>query len=359
MIQQFNNYIQQLYTQLSIPDMSKIPWKFSLLNSSFFASVSSNHSIHVPFTKYKQVIICDVRDFYQQHQDNAQIYLYEHLQKFPFDHKWNVFAHVYAKKQWVVYVKPHAQINDPFVLNLDNACTENVTIIIAQGSQVTIHEHMFAKRGKRIKNVEVIIEQGANLIFIGEYNDTHEMHAYLQYRFFVYDNAQLSCNFALVGGKTTMINIDVQLCAEGAQADIKGLYVVDDNRQFIVSTRQRHTYKNTISNVVMKGIVTDTAHAVYYGTIAISKNAPRTEAYQENKNIVLSKCTKVFSQPNLEIQTDDVRCKHGSAIGKFDADQLLYLQSRGLSLKLSRQLLLKAFIADVNHPLITSITMPQ
>lgn len=347
MITAYKQLLEQQYKQLKIPDLTQIPWKFALFPADFFET-PQDATYKVNYNEQK-LIVRDSVTFFEEFPEIAQKYIYTLLEKFELKNLWSIHAHIFAQKRLVVYVAVGAEIEDPFIIPLQNAAIEHITIIIGKNAHAIMNEKMFAIQQKRIKNIDIILEENATLTFIVQYDDITN-NAFLQYRFFLYRNAQLTSNFALRGGKMSLVLIDVYLCALGAQADIKGYYQLNNEQQLIVVTGQHHFYKQTISNIIMKGVLTDAAHAVYYGTIAIAKNAIQVQAYQENKNIVLSGQAKVLSQPNLEIQTDDVRCKHATAIGRFDADQLIYMQTRGISEELSQKLLLKAFIADVVHP---------
>ena len=99
--------------------------------------------------------------------------------------------------------------------------------------------------------------------------------------------------------------------------------------------------------MVIKGALHDNAFAHYQGNICIEKNASGSYASQENKNILLSNAARVVSVPNLEVLNNEVKCFHGSAIGRFDEEQLFYAACRGIDEKAAEKILLKAFFTDV------------
>ena len=166
------------------------------------------------------------------------------------------------------------------------------------------------------------------------------------FRFYIERNAVAVIEI-LIMHVTIDIVIDCILQGEGADVCIKGVYVVNASHKVTVSTLQHHITTHTRSNLVMKGIVRDNAQAHYQGTIRVEKEAQGTHALQENKNILLSNGARVVSVPSLEVFAYDVRCFHGSAIGKFDKEQLLYVASRGIDEKMAQKLLLQAFVADI------------
>jgi Fe-S cluster assembly protein SufD len=118
-----------------------------------------------------------------------------------------------------------------------------------------------------------------------------------------------------------------------------------DNQVFV-----DHAFPNCQSSELFKGIVDDSARAVFNGHILVRPDAQKTNAYQNNKNILLTDKATVNSQPFLEIYADDVKCSHGATVGQLDETAMFYLRSRGISIENSRMLLMYAFAAEIiNH----------
>ena len=108
-----------------------------------------------------------------------------------------------------------------------------------------------------------------------------------------------------------------------------------------------HRKPNCNSNELYKGIITDKASATFNGKIFVRKDAQKTNAFQSNKNILLSDDGTINTKPQLEIYADDVKCSHGTSTGKLDEDKIFYLRARGLSQDSAKKLLMKAFISEV------------
>jgi len=133
----------------------------------------------------------------------------------------------------------------------------------------------------------------------------------------------------------------------GADANINGLYLVDkkqhvDNRVFV-----EHIVPDCTSNELFKGILDDEASAVFNGHVLVHRDAQRTNAYQQNRNILLTDKATVNTRPFLEIYADDVKCSHGATVGQLDHEALFYLRSRGICIASARLLLMYAFAAEV------------
>jgi Fe-S cluster assembly protein SufD len=173
-------------------------------------------------------------------------------------------------------------------------------------------------------------------------NALHDTHI----RFYVERNAVLVLEILIVHVSVDLV-VDCIVQGEGAEARIFGAYILNASDTVTITTMQHHTVAHARSNLVMKGILRENAYAQYHGAIRVEKEAHGTYASQENKNMLLSDSARVVSVPNLEILTHDVHCFHGSAIGRFDKEQLFYAESRGIDEKRAQQLLLRAFLADL------------
>lgn len=163
-------------------------------------------------------------------------------------------------------------------------------------------------------------------------------------------DARLSTNAITLNGGLIRNENYVTLNGENCEANVMGVYLVDkaqhvDNQVFI-----DHAYPNCYSNELFKGIIDDSAHAVFNGHILVRKDSQHTNAYQSNKNILLTDKATVNTKPFLEIYADDVKCSHGATIGQIDENAMFYLKSRGIGEHNAKMLLMYAFAADViNH----------
>jgi Fe-S cluster assembly protein SufD len=185
--------------------------------------------------------------------------------------------------------------------------------------------------------------QQANHIFLFDQN-TQEKELSLQFHV----QAYATLNVAIAITHTDIqLTINCVLEGDGAQACINGAYILSEQNSIVIKTMQHHQAAHTSSTLVMKGALRNKAHAQYAGTIRVEKEARGAYASQENKNILLSSMACAVSVPNLEVLTNEVKCFHGSAVGTFDKDQLLYMAARGIDAEKSQELLLDGFFADV------------
>jgi len=142
-------------------------------------------------------------------------------------------------------------------------------------------------------------------------------------------------------------NLNLVLEAEYSEGHLYGLYFQGGHTHVDNHTVVDNVTPHCYSNELYKGIIDDKASAVFNGKIFVQPQAQKTNAYQSNKNILLSADASVNTKPQLEIYADDVKCSHGCTIGQLDEDGLFYLRSRGISEKKAQSLLVQAFAIDI------------
>lgn len=142
-------------------------------------------------------------------------------------------------------------------------------------------------------------------------------------------------------------NIDIIMEAAANEAHMYGLYLLKGNTHVDNHTLVDNTKPNCFSNEFYKGIMDDSSTGVFSGKIYVRPDAQKTNAYQSNKNILLTENATVNTKPQLEIFADDVKCSHGCTVGQLDQEALFYLMTRGISKEDARAMLLNAFASDV------------
>lgn len=148
-------------------------------------------------------------------------------------------------------------------------------------------------------------------------------------------------------GVSCDVKLDVRLAGEGAEANIYGAYVCGGSEKVKISVDMHHDLPHCNSRQLFKGIAGGTSKVDFYGKIIVAQDAQRTEAYQENHNILLSDGAKVDTKPQLEIYADDVKCSHGATIGRLNEEEQFYMRSRGITLEDAKVLQMISFIAPV------------
>lgn len=155
---------------------------------------------------------------------------------------------------------------------------------------------------------------------------------------------QFNINF---GGELVRNDINSKLDGENIETHFYGLYLANGKQHIDNHTFIDHIKPNCISNELYKGILDDESHGVFNGKIFVRPGAQKTNAYQQNKAILLSPNAKVDTKPQLEIFADDVKCTHGAAVGHLDESAEFYIRSRGVPEELAKSILIRAFAYDV------------
>jgi len=160
-------------------------------------------------------------------------------------------------------------------------------------------------------------------------------------------NSNWNSSTITLGGAIVRNNLHIALTDQNANAQLFGLMILDGNELADNHTLVDHMSPNCYSNELYKSILEDHSRGVFNGKIMVWKDAQKTNAYQSNKNILLSDDASMNTKPQLEIFADDVKCSHGATTGQLDEDALFYLRSRGIGLNDARAFLTVAFAADV------------
>ncbi|OHE89027.1 MAG: Fe-S cluster assembly protein SufD, partial [Verrucomicrobia bacterium RIFCSPLOWO2_12_FULL_64_8] len=160
------------------------------------------------------------------------------------------------------------------------------------------------------------------------------------------DARVLSLNLHL-GGRRSRHESLSQLQAPGAFSEMLALTVAQGAQEFDQRTLQIHQAPDTKSDLLYKNALLDQARTIFSGLIIVDPDAQRTDAYQSNRNLMLSDEAEANSLPGLEIQANDVRCTHGATTGRVDAEQMFYLESRGITAPVARELLTFGFFEEV------------
>lgn len=160
-------------------------------------------------------------------------------------------------------------------------------------------------------------------------------------------DASLTSGVVALGGSYARVRTDSALIGQGGSSRLLAAYFGDGTQEHDFRTMQDHAAPKTVSDLLFKGAVEDEAHAVYSGLIRVRKGAAGTNAIQTNRNLVLTEGARADSVPNLEIEENDVRCAHASAVGPVDEDQRYYLEARGVPPEVAERLIVLGFFDDV------------
>jgi len=203
---------------------------------------------------------------------------------------------------------------------------------------------------------QVMVKENANLIqYLIQDNQAEDRlinyNHVTQQRNSRYDNF----TFNLPGAELIRNNLEIVLNGTATETHLLGLYLVAGHQLTDNHTAIHHRFPHCESNEIYKGVLLDHGKAVFNGKVFVERPAQKTNAFQQNNNLLLSDKAQVFAKPQLEIFADDVKCSHGCTVGQFDPESLFYLRSRGISEESARKLLVEAFMFDVTQKIENEI----
>ena len=195
--------------------------------------------------------------------------------------------------------------------------------------------------------VEIVVQQAAKVEYVSVQNLSRATWHFASHHARVERDAELDWVAGGFGSAKGKIRIQNDLAGQGATSRVTGAYFADGTQHLDYDTFQEHMAPSTTSDFAFKGALRDKARAVWRGMIHVEEGAQKTNAYQENRNLLLSKTAHADSIPGLEILANDVRCTHGATLGQVDREQLFYLMTRGLSRSEAERLIVRGFFQDV------------
>ena len=215
----------------------------------------------------------------------------------------------------------------------------------ARGTVVLRHEGT----AQQAQNVEIIARDGSALTVISLQRwDDDAIHA-ASHQARVDRDASLTHIVITLGGGVVRVNPSVELAGAGAQGKLYGLSFADAGQHFESQVYLHHKGPHTVGDVLYKGALQgEKAHSVWIGDVLIGPDATGTDSYEANRNLVLTEGARADSIPNLEIETGDILgAGHASATGRFDDEQLFYLQARGIAEDEARRLVVLGFLSEI------------
>ena len=201
--------------------------------------------------------------------------------------------------------------------------------------------------GYRSGSAEIFLGEGSQVGYVAVQKWGRNVWHFSDQRAELLKDSSLRLFNVTLGGKFSKSRVEASLAGEGSNAELKAIYFASGQQFFDFHTLQDHRVGNTRSDLLFKGALQDVARTVYAGLIRIEKHAARSDAYQANRNLVLSDKAKATSIPMLEIDNNDVRCTHGATVGPVDPEHLFYLRSRGIPETTAKRMLIQGFFGDV------------
>ena len=231
-----------------------------------------------------------------------------------------------------------------------SALFPRLVVQAGESAQVTVLDHIGSPPGVTALVAPVVELDAGDNAHVGYLAIQELGHAAWQVGYHasrVGADATLTSSIVALGGSYARVRTDSKLAGRGGTSHLLAAYFGDGEQMHDFRTLQDHVAPRTTSRLLFKGAVEDDSHAVYSGLIRVRKGAAGTDAEQTNRNLVLAGGARADSVPNLEIEENDVRCTHASAVGPVDEDQRYYLEARGVPPEVAERLIVLGFFDDV------------
>ncbi|GHN02838.1 Fe-S cluster assembly protein SufD [Cytophagales bacterium WSM2-2] len=260
-----------------------------------------------------------------------------------------------------IHVPAGTKVNKPvFILHVNDASKAQsvshtrLLVVLEQGSELTLIEKSSSIGVNPIFHTfseEIIVKESASLDYVKIQNDEGKLHQVANSLIHQSGKSKLNTFTLTLNGALVRNNFNIAIDGENCESHFYGLYLLNENTIADNHTVVDHMKPNSFSNELYKGVMDGNSKGVFNGKIYVRPHAQKTNAFQSNRNILLTDSATINTKPQLEIWADDVKCSHGCTTGQLDEEALFYLRSRGIPLTTAKAMLLYAFAAETLEPI--------
>jgi len=255
----------------------------------------------------------------------------------------------------LLYVPKGVRIDEPLhslaVLADGGSDLAKILVILEPGAEATFMTETASTNleagGLHCGSIELIVEQGARLRYVNLQNWGHEVWHFAHQKAHVGREASLQWTIGALGAKLAKVNQHVAMIGPDAEVQVNGVMFTEGRQHLSYNTHQHHIAPYCKSDLLYKAALQDRSRTVWRGMIKVDRNAQRTDGYQRNDNLMLSRDARADSIPGLEIEADDVRCTHGSTSGRVDEGQVFYAMTRGYTRREAVRMIVAGFFQQV------------
>ena len=255
-----------------------------------------------------------------------------------------------------VYVPRNVTVDAPILItnvHAESGTTLNhrTLVVLEEGAEAEVWDQVVSASDdtEGVVNgvVELVVGPNAKLNYVGAQDLNEKTWVFGSQRAVVDRDGHVAWVALGFGSKNGKVFLETQLRDRGAHAAVTGAYATRGRQHIDFDTLQEHAAANTTSDLAFRGILLGRSSAVWRGMIQVDEGAQQTDAFQESRNLLLSKKAHADAIPGLEILADDVRCTHAAAIAQIDPDQIFYLRSRGLKDPAAKRLVVEGFLQAI------------
>ncbi|HAJ05359.1 MAG TPA: Fe-S cluster assembly protein SufD [Chloroflexi bacterium] len=297
------------------------------------------------------VIFCDFVTATNKHSDLLNKYLSKLVDVDSGKHA--AMAATFVDQGVFLYVPAGVSVSTPlhsvFWLT-QSAHFSRVVVVVEDGASLTYaHELASDSQEEHLHSgtVEVYVGDNSEFKFVELQSLSSKCYHFSHERCQVGRNGQFDWVFSAIGSKLTKSFLDLDLLGDGAWGRMSGFYFAAEDQHMDHDTQQNHYGEGQTSDLLFKGALKDDSRSVWQGMINVEPGAQKTDGFQANRNLLLSKEARADSIPGLEIQADDVRCTHAATISRLEDEHLFYLMSRGIHFDEAKKVVVDGFFDPI------------
>jgi Fe-S cluster assembly protein SufD len=299
------------------------------------------------------VIITDIHSAIEKHPDLVKPHLFAQFN--PASHLFSALHGAMFSGGTFVYVPRGKTLSLPveYACRIDQAGAAvfpHTVIVVEENAELCYVERFGSSLdGSALSDAGIEVNAGqASRVFVATIQDySRGVWHFQNQRYRTGRGANFKSLLLTLGGRFSRTEVTTEIQGEGNSVEMMGIYVAGEGQHFDFRTMQDHAAPHSTSDLLYKGALKGNARTVYSGQIHVRPEGRETDAYQTNRNLVLSDHAMANSKPELEIENNDVRCSHAASVGQMDENEVFYLQSRGIDRTTAERLIVKGFLEEV------------
>jgi Fe-S cluster assembly protein SufD len=299
----------------------------------------------------KGVIFADLGSALSQHSEIVQRYFANSVAVD--ENKFSALHYALWNSGTLVYVPRGVTIDLPLQVVIAQAPGalagfHHTLVVLEEGASLSLVEDWVGADGGLSNSVvELLAGAGSQLNYIHLQNLADTAWNFSTQRMKLGRDSRINYFIGTWGSRLTKAWINMELKSAGSHGELLGLYFPGGRQHVDLHTNQLHSAPNTTSDLLVKGALKDAARSVYQGYVKVFPGAQKTDAYQANRNLMLSPKARADSIPGLEIEADDIRCTHGASASQLPEEYVFYLMARGISRSDAERLIVQGFFEEV------------
>ncbi len=303
----------------------------------------------------KGVILSDLQTGLQKHEDLVRQFFLRDAQESSLA-KFESLHTALWSSGILVYVPDGMDVELPLHNLMRMTATGTATfahtlVVLGSNSKLELVEESgsdtAAQMSMSTSMIEVYLQAGAQLDYLGIQDWGQHHVGFSSWRAVLDRDSTLNYAEVALGGGLTKTVVQAIFPEPGSHSELWGLYICKDRQHIDHETHQHHIADHTESNLMFKGVLKDRSRSVYHGMITVEETAGQSTSYQANHNLLMSNSARADSIPKMEIKTNDVRCKHGAAVGRLNDDEMFYLRTRGFTRDEAEKVIVRGFLEPV------------